>query len=69
MSKWMIVEVPSYSCEFRGIREIGEIVRCGECKWEWTQKCPPHRMGLIHDENDYCSYGVKKGADDDSKRD
>ena len=41
------------------------VVRCGECKWEWTQKCPPHRMGLIHDKNDYCSYGIRKGADDD----
>ena len=32
MSKLMIVEVPSYSCEFKGIREICELVRCGECK-------------------------------------
>lgn len=36
-----------------------DIVRCGECEFEWTQKCPPHRMGLIHDENDYCSYGIR----------
>ena len=37
-----------------------DIVRCGECEWEWTQKCPPHRMGLIHDASDYCSYGIRK---------
>lgn len=42
-----------------------EICFCRECKWEWTQKCPPHRMGLIHDESDYCSYGIRKGADDE----
>ena len=38
-----------------------DICFCRECKWEWTQTCPPHRMGLIHDENDYCSYGIRKG--------
>ena len=32
MSRLMIVEVPSYSCEFKGIREICELVRCKECK-------------------------------------
>lgn len=42
-----------------------DICFCRECKWEWTQKCPPHRMGLIHDESDYCSYGVRKGAEDE----
>ena len=44
------------------IKEIPsvDIVYCEECKWEWTQKCPPHRMGLIHDASDYCSYGIRK---------
>lgn len=28
----MIVEVPSYSSEFKGIREVTELVRCKECK-------------------------------------
>lgn len=42
-----------------------DIVRCRKCKWENTQKCPPHRMGLIHDESDYCSYGIRKGATND----
>ena len=37
-----------------------DIVRCGECKWEWTMKCPPHRMGLIHDSSDFCSYGERR---------
>lgn len=42
-----------------------DICFCHECKWENTQKCPPHRMGLIHDASDYCSYGIRKtdGAD------
>ena len=33
MSRLMIVEVPSYSSEFRGIREICELVLCSECKY------------------------------------
>ena len=37
-----------------------DIVHCRECEFEWTQKCPPHRMGLIHDESDYCSYGIRR---------
>ena len=44
-----------------------DIVFCQECKWEWTQKCPPHRIGLAHDESDYCSYGIRKGVDDETK--
>ena len=43
-----------------------DVVFCNECKWEWTQKCPPHRMGLIHDASDYCSYGIRK-ADERSR--
>ena len=42
-----------------------DIIHCGECELEWTQKCPPHRMGLIHEENDYCSYGIRKEANND----
>ena len=37
-----------------------DIVRCKECKWEWTKKCPPHRMGLIHEPDDFCSYGKRE---------
>ena len=40
--------------------QVIDIIHCNECKWEWTQKCPPHRMGLIHDASDYCSYGIRK---------
>lgn len=32
MSKLMIVEVPSHTSEFRGIREVAELIRCKECK-------------------------------------
>ena len=37
-----------------------DIVFCNECKFENTRKCPPHRMGLIHDASDNCSYGIRK---------
>lgn len=32
MSRLMIVEVPSYSSEFKGIREVSELIKCKECK-------------------------------------
>lgn len=58
----MIVEVPSYSCEFRGIREIGEIVLCGECKY--TDSNPPIANGKSwcerhHSFMYYCSDGER----------
>lgn len=37
-----------------------DVVFCNECEFENTRKCPPHRMGLIHDASDYCSYGIRK---------
>ena len=37
-----------------------DIVRCKECKFENTRKCPPHRMGLIHEPDDFCSYGERE---------
>ena len=46
-----------------------DVVFYNECEFENTQKCPPHRMGLIHDASDYCSYGIKKqmkGADNET---
>ena len=46
-----------------------DVVFCNECEFENTRKCPPHRMGLIHDASDYCSYGIKKqmkGADNET---
>lgn len=69
MSKWVDVDALKANINTAFWSEIEKIidsapsidlVRCGECKWEWTQKCPPHRMGLIHDESDYCSYGIRK---------
>lgn len=41
-----------------------DIVFCQECKFEWTQKCPWHHMGLIHDESDYCSGGIRRTDDE-----
>lgn len=37
-----------------------DIVFCYDCEFENTRKCPPHRMGLIHDATDYCSYGIRR---------
>ena len=77
MSRLMIVEVPSYSCEFRGIREICELVRCCECKYWGGCKSTAHnsnQCGRMAEEqnldywtraDDYCSYGERKGADDE----
>ena len=62
MSKLMIVEVPSYSSEFKGIREIGEIVLCDECKYsdgkpiaDGRYLCNMHGSFMR-----YCSEGEKK---------
>ena len=60
MSKLMIVEVPSYSCEFKGIREVQELVRCKECRHRymdadlqvWT--CT---YGLMIKPDGFCNYG------------
>lgn len=64
MSRLMIVEVPSYSCEFKGIREICELVRCGECeRRKYTSDknkalyCDKYKKWMTAD--DFCSYGVK----------
>lgn len=62
MSRLMIVEVPSYSCEFKGIREICEIVLCGECKH--TDGNPPIADGRSWCEKHnsfmyYCSDGER----------
>lgn len=69
MSKLMIVEVPSYSCEFKGIREVCELVRCKECKYWKDFECQcdwastDHEGGasysLDREADDYCSYGER----------
>lgn len=71
MSRLMIVEVPSYSCEFKGIREVRELVRCCECKLNETDDCPmvyytPLEDGGIETRwwnrpNDFCSWGEREG--------
>ncbi len=64
MSKLMIVEVPSYSCEFKGIREVCELVRCKECKHDaYIAKCEDvmcMKTGASMKKNDFCSYGQRK---------
>ena len=57
----MIVEVPSYSCEFKGIREVRELVRCGECaKRKENKFCLEHMRYEKNDEG-FCSYGEREG--------
>ena len=72
MSRLMIVEVPSYTSEFKGIREVQELVRCGECK-HWCKgdeiygiccRCPNTRQ-MRYD--DFCSYGSRSEKPNNSK--
>ena len=67
MSKLMIVEVPSYSAEFKGIREVLELVRCVECKKKGTEECPMKiwnytwgEYEFFNDANDFCSCGERE---------
>ena len=62
MSKLMIVEVPSYSSEFKGIREVCELVRCVECRYKEMEICPMYKLtkaGVLKP-YDFCSYGEKE---------
>ena len=65
MSRLMIVEVPSYSCEFRGIREVAELIRCKECKWAKAngtyQWCGRLDSTARITADDFCSYGEREG--------
>lgn len=66
MSKLIIVEVPSYSCEFKGIREICELVRCGECKWRKAEMMPKSVKCLFSgNADDFCSYGERSSDETD----
>lgn len=66
MSRLMIVEVPSYSSEFKGIREVAELVRCKECKHRPIKEDPDgedYGFNLIepNDEDDRCPCLVDDG--------
>lgn len=41
-----------------------EVVRCGECKYHNKPNCPIRRSFNWTDDNDFCSYGERKGGDD-----
>ena len=62
MSKLMIVEVPSYTFEFKGIREVAELIRCKECRHR-NERCGmgEHRwcemLNMSTTPDDFCSYG------------
>ena len=57
MSRLMIAEIPSYSCEFKGIRVVAELVRCKECKHIYTMDCAFYEVGDNVKPDDFCSYG------------
>lgn len=63
MSKLMIVEVPSYTFEFKGIREVAELIRCKECKWRGIPTACPidnfYAQRWTRDD-DFCSYGERE---------
>ena len=57
MRKLMIVEVPSYSCEFKGIREVRELILCGECRHKPVKEDPngpSYGFNLIKPEGGDC---------------
>ena len=66
---------PSIStmADARGIIEEApsiDIVRCKECRWgkpysDKQLECDALGLGGLKFPNDFCSYGVKKGADDE----
>lgn len=68
MSRLMIVEVPSYTSEFKGIREVQELVRCRECKY-WRNGdgacgvCRKTSLFPITKADDFCSYGQQKESE------
>ena len=53
----MIVEVPSYTSEFKGIREVAKLIRCKECK---------HRP--VKEDADGADYGFNIIAPEGSSR-
>lgn len=66
MSRLMIVEVPAYTCEFKGIRGVRELVRCGECKWRKAEMMPKSVKCLFSgNADDFCSYGERSNDETD----
>lgn len=72
MSRLMIVEVPSYSCEFKGIREVCELVSCRECKYasdDGTYGCMCEHFNDTSDayhrmwSDDFCSRGERNSSE------
>lgn len=63
MSRLMIVEVPSYTCEFKGIREVCELVRCRECiHWKQAPKTDKgwcDRLDGLLEPTWYCADGER----------
>lgn len=39
---------------------VGELVRCGECKWYRYEECSLMRGLVVACDNDYCSYGERR---------
>lgn len=64
MSKLMIVEVPSYSCEFKGIREVRELICCGKCRhWKQAPKTDKgwcDRIDGLFEPTWYCADGERR---------
>ena len=66
MSRLMVVEVPSYSCEFKGIREVYELVRCKEYKKSHIDGKTTHYLWCTEwdrstDAFGYCERGEREG--------
>lgn len=64
--KEVIMQVAAYSSDYpKAPIYVADLVRCKECKYRKKNGfCLEHNRYEKND-NGYCSYGVKKGADDE----
>lgn len=74
--KEVIMKVPSFSADYpKAPIYVADLVRCKECKWYGNEQKKIYECctywaqdgGVLvpTKADDFCSYGVKKGADDE----
>ena len=63
----VIIDIGNNLIEIVGCEYRGELVRCKECKhWDTVDgECYADRGIYFPKADDYCSYGERKGADDE----
>ena len=61
--KEVIMQVPSFSADYpKAPICVAELVRCAECVFKYTDRCPMDEvyLGGIN-ADDFCSYGEREG--------